>query len=68
MTTEELLIPRWKVIADFPDSQYTIGDIYLEFKARASPIVPYQYFVSPTNNRHGVWDKPELYPAIFKKL
>lgn len=65
MTPEELLKPRYKVIADYPDNKLTIGDILM------------QYVENDTVWRHrwsdGHWaditvHNPSYYPHLFKKL
>ena len=61
MTIEELLKPRWKIIADFPGSHRTglnIGDVVQSNNIDA-PEVHFlaDYYVNLNN-----------YPAIFKKL
>lgn len=64
MTNEELLKPRWKCIADFPDSKYKIGQIYDGFEFEDN------IFISPKDFGYSDTpiDIPEDYPAIFKKL
>lgn len=75
MTTEELLRPRWKVIADFPGSKYTMGQIietnywydrseekgYEEHKMNKSWVVRTEWNISSAQ----FFDS---YPVIFKKL
>jgi len=56
MTAEELLKPRWKVIADFPESPYCINQILYSFNSKI--------FFEPS----GYHFNPNDYPAIFKKL
>ena len=61
MTTEELLKPRWKVIADFPGRYRTgikVGDVLIPKEIDQ----PETYFVADyyVNLSH--------YPAIFRKL
>lgn len=64
MTTEELLTPRWEVIADFPNNYGTfrIGEIITGQKHWSGDgtfyIACHPYDPFP----------PEHYPAIFKKL
>ncbi len=55
MTPEELLLPRWKVIANFPESPYKIGYIII-----------YGYF--RLNNSEYFRRDLMMYPALFKKL
>lgn len=65
MTPEELMKPRYQVIADYPDNKLTIGDILM------------QYVENDTVWRHrwsdGHWaditvHNPSYYPHLFKKL
>lgn len=56
MTTEELLKPRWKVIADFPENPYCINQILHVFESKI-------FFESS-----GYHFNPNDYSAIFKKL
>lgn len=64
MTTEELLIPRWKVIADFPGNRgMKIGDILKEtHKLHSLNSIK----INPNCNPYRII--PSKYPAIFKKL
>ena len=59
-TIEELLAPRWKVIADFPGNDQNIGEslkrINSDERANIS-VFKGMYEINPDN-----------YPAIFKKL
>lgn len=56
LTIEELLTPRWKVIADYPQSLFFINEIvhYDGFWARTKEV------------KIGI--NPNDYPLIFKKL
>ncbi len=65
MTTEELLIPRYKVIADYPDSSFKIEDILFPFYVEDSTESGRWYV---QEDRDYTWINPSLYPAIFKKL
>lgn len=59
MTVERLLQPRYKVIADYPNSDFEIGFILYSDKNG--------FFYEYGDN--GRWSvKPEKYPHIFKKL
>lgn len=63
MTTEQLLIQRYKVIAPYPGCGYQVGDIILEVDANLSKFVKqgddrnFQYIQYPAN-----------YPANFQPL
>lgn len=58
MTTEELLKPRYKVIADYPFSDFKVGDILNQDKKREWL---WEY-------NHSEISKPHAYPHIFKEL
>ncbi len=59
MTTEELLRPRYKVIADYPNSPHKIYEILESIN------VDGRYL----NKNIGLWEKDlEKFPAIFKPL
>jgi hypothetical protein len=59
MSNEELLKPRYKVIADYPSSDFNIGDIVY-----ADPFGRFMQY-----GDYGAWQlHPEIYPAIFRKL
>lgn len=53
---EHLLKPRWKVIADYPESNHYVGEIPNCYDNKI--------FIEST----GRYIKPDDYPAIFKKL
>ena len=57
MTASELMKPRFEIIADYPNSNFTIGDI-VEFNGVVFGMNEPQKFVS----------EPEKYPAIFRKM
>lgn len=59
MTVEELLKPRFKVIADYPGSECFIGSVIC--KSGDSYRDESGFMIMATN-------KPENYPAIFKRL
>lgn len=54
MTKEELMMPRFKVIADYPDSQLTVGAVY--------------YADGGIAEGQTVVSNPDNYPHLFKKL
>lgn len=66
MTIEELMLPRWKVIADFPTyiepTNCEIGNILTAFQVGKTDN---DWFISLGSDW---WERPKLYPAIFKKL
>lgn len=53
MSTEELLKPRYKVIADYPNSTWGVG-VVIE--------------LHPTDNRHPFYGNLHNYPHLFKPL
>lgn len=53
MTKEELLRPRWKVIAEFPDSSFILNEI-----------IESDTFTTMKDYKY----KMECFPALFKKL
>lgn len=58
MTPDELLQPRYKVIADYPKQDFEVGEVLYEDNE--------MYFVYTDN---GKWQiHPEWYPHLFKKL
>lgn len=61
MTAQDLLKPRYRVIADYPNSPFNIGEIIRQDSAG----LPNNYISDAGyyRDRH-----PESYPAIFKKL
>lgn len=56
MTPEELLKPRYKVIADYPENIFNVGEILPS---------PLQKIKELTPQMIGMYDK---YPHLFKKL
>ena len=64
MTPEELLQPRWKVIADFPKSSYNIGQILIPFSIKDEGLQ--KWYIQDDYDYS--WIRVEDYPAIFKKL
>jgi len=66
MSVEELLLPRFKVIASYPDSKTAVGEIFtLKFRPHNGNV--YGIEISGTA---GIWDEAyfERYPHIFRKL
>lgn len=57
MTTEELLKPRYKVIADYPGCPFKVGQVLEKVKVASG-----KEFV------RGMFHQPEDFPANFKKL
>ena len=64
MTPEELLQPRWKVIADFPKSSYNIGQILIPFSIKDEGLQ--KWYIQDDYDYS--WIRVEDYPAIFKNL
>lgn len=64
MTTEELLKPRWKVIADYPDSPFDVGEIINS----NGTVEQFERVVDYTLISNCTIEYPDDYPAIFKKL
>lgn len=63
MSVEELMKPRWKVIADFPYNQaFDVGEIVTGIKHWN---YDHQYYIAP--HPYDIFD-PNDYPAIFKEL
>lgn len=65
MTTEELLKPRWKVIADFPGSLLSIGEILTNLKYHQEPD-DYSIRIQTELGELGIF--PSEFPAVFKEL
>lgn len=63
MNTEELLKDRYKVIADYPNSPYTVGDVYKFKKKLRNSFYEKENGFSQTNLY-----APEKYPHLFRKL
>ena len=59
MTKEELLKPRWKVIADFPDSDYKVGDIEDRNWTK---------YVNGEDDTDGIVWQISDFPHLFKQL
>jgi hypothetical protein len=65
MTVEELLIPRCRVLADYPNSYFKVGDILT-----GSPKIPtgaVGKFINDTTGWAWVFT-PEKYRSIFQKV
>jgi hypothetical protein len=60
MTTEELLKPRYKVIADFPASTISVGDIIQTNESTVAYVVE----INDHSDKYAMKD----YPHLFKKL
>ena len=59
MTKEQLLKPRWKVIADFPDSDYKVGSIEDRDWCK---------YVNSEDETDGIVWKISDFPHLFKEL
>ena len=59
MTKEQLLKPRWKVIADFPDSDYKVGSIEDRDWCK---------YVNSEDETEGIVWKISDCPHLFKEL
>jgi hypothetical protein len=71
MTVEELLIPRYKVIADYPNIQFKIGDIVKKYFFDISQKGAYTYLTnvkSPLQGSSLKREYIETMPHLFKKL
>ena len=62
MTAEELLIPRYVVIGEYPDSNFDIGDILTP--DRMNPT----FFCDDKKIPSALIEKPEKYPHLFREL
>lgn len=67
MTTEELLKPRYKVIADYPNSNYKLGEVLVLIK---NEILNNWKIIRYVDNQRDIWFESSFqeYPYIFKKL
>jgi hypothetical protein len=66
MIVEELLTPRFKVIAGYPDSKTAVGEIFtLKFRPNNGNVYGIEILGTA-----GIWDQAyfERYPHLFKKL
>lgn len=66
MTNEEILKPRYKVIADYPQSKFEINEILIP--DRLDGTVNGFWVSECKNNRKIVFATPQNYPHLFKKL
>ena len=65
LSKEELLMPRWKVIADFPGNVYFyVGEIF----ELPKEYIKQMMVIGNDDEEVDFEVNPELYPAIFKKL
>jgi len=55
---EDLLKPRYKVIADYPFCPFEVGEILYEHEGK--------FYVYEDSGRYPI--NPEAFPAVFKKL
>ena len=72
MTPEELLIPRYKVIADYPDSPFGIGEVLeltLQHKV-GTHLYPAYHITDDDGNIKNIVGEVwmEDYPAIFRRM
>lgn len=70
MTPDELLNPRYKVIADYPNSRFKIGDILFKYRYPSSPSM-YTYVTNPEIPLKGTSLSPEYVEKmnhLFKPL
>ena len=71
MTKEELLRPRVKVIAPFPGSRFTVGDILYKYDYQTSDSGLYCYVTNtevPLNGLNENRDNIESMPHLFEPL
>lgn len=71
MTKEELLIPRYKVIATYPDSKFKIGDIiYVHHNTpyQSNNVCTLDKIYNPNVTQWIDLSEAEKHPNIFKKL
>jgi hypothetical protein len=71
MTVEELLIQRYKVIADYPNSHFKIGDIVKKHFFDVSQKGTYTYLTNVKSPLQGLSLRKEFIetmPHLFKKL
>jgi hypothetical protein len=61
MSIEQLLIPRYRVIADYPCSEFLVGDIFIFDDSES--------YDNLYDSKNGVFiNTVEKYPHLFKKL
>lgn len=67
MTPEELLKPRYKVIADYPDSIFVVGKVIELTIDNVNKVWSYHHFTEQCSE---LWDAEyfDEYPHLFKKL
>lgn len=68
---ENLLKPRYLVVADYPMSKFTVGDILHKYVFETSVSVMYTYVTNPESPLQGAISKPEYVesmPHIFRPL
>lgn len=68
---EDLMKPRFKVIADYPNSKFNIGDILVRYYFQNSSDGAYCYVTSPISPLDGnnlKMEYAESMPHLFKKL
>lgn len=70
MTPQDLLKPRYKVIADFPNNIFKVGDILEKIERTSIGKLPENSFgkLIDETTGYGWVIEPTKYPAIFKKL
>lgn len=59
MTIEQLKKPRWKVVAEYPGSPFSKGDILMEFNYMGSNVIKIDI---------DWYEEPQDYPAIFQQM
>lgn len=62
MNANKLMIPRFEIIADYPNLSYNVGRIIEPVKEGSNY---YDCFDAPSNN---LICNPNKYPHLFKKL
>lgn len=68
MTKEELLKPRYKVIADYPESRYNVGSIFYKYEFVNGNYAYVENTESPLDGRVARVEWVENYPIHFRKL
>lgn len=63
MTPEQLLQPRYEVIADYPNSPFTIGEILSDYGTLTRPS-----FIQRSSGNQIRVDVVDKYPHLFRKL
>lgn len=67
MSKEELLMPRYEVIADYPNSPFKIGQIIYPTKAGNDGFIDMMY-IKIESLLSANWGNPAKYPHLFKPL